>query len=100
MNYVFQVFDKSSLTRYLDNFNEMYQEYDRLIQHEVDFGEKSIVMDCHINSEDVTLGLALQHVTPFRFYSKKVWCTYGLIDSEYSLKNYDLLSLINPNVSI
>ena len=27
-------FEKASLLRYLENFNEIYQEYDRLIQHE------------------------------------------------------------------
>jgi hypothetical protein len=93
------LFEPSSLERYLDTFNEIYQEYDRLIQHEVDFGEKNLIIDCHINCEDVTLGLALQYATPMRFYSKKVWCTYGFLESEYSFKNYDILNLINPNVS-
>ena len=27
--------------RYLENFNEIYQEYDRLIQHEVNFGKQN-----------------------------------------------------------
>jgi hypothetical protein len=36
-----QVFEKNSLIRYLDNFNEIYQEYDRLIDHEIDFGKLS-----------------------------------------------------------
>lgn len=35
------VFEKNSLIRYLDNFNEIYQEYDRLIDHEIDFGKFS-----------------------------------------------------------
>jgi hypothetical protein len=93
------VFEPAALDRYLENFNEIYQEYDRLIQHEVDFGEKQLIIDCHINCEDVTLGLALQYATPMRFLSKKMWCTYGFLESEYSFKNYDLLNLINPNVS-
>jgi hypothetical protein len=29
--------------RYLENFNEIYQEYDRLIQHEVNFGKKQLI---------------------------------------------------------
>jgi hypothetical protein len=98
--FVLKVFEKNSLSRYLENFNEIYQEYDRLIGHEVNFGEKNIIIDCHINCEDVTLGLAMQHMTPFRFYAKKVWCTYGFLESEYSFKNYDLLTLINPHVSL
>ena len=61
--------------------------------------EKQLIVDCHINCEDVTLGLALQFHTPFRFYAKKLWCSYGFLESEYSFKNYDVLSLINPNVS-
>ena len=116
------VFEKNSLIRYLDNFNEIYQEYDRLIDHEIDFGkfsylkkkkfknfkfhfeiisdEKHLIIDCHINCEDVTLGLALQTYTPFRFHSRKIWCSYGFLESEYSFKNYDLIQLINPNVSL
>ena len=115
-------FEKNSLIRYLDNFNEIYQEYDRLIDHEIDFGkfsylkkkkfknfkfhfeiisdEKHLIIDCHINCEDVTLGLALQTYTPFRFHSRKIWCSYGFLESEYSFKNYDLIQLINPNVSL
>lgn len=83
----------------MENFNEMYQEYDRLINHEQEFEYKSLIIDCHINCEDVTLGLALQSYTPFRYYTKRVWCSYGFVESEYSFKNYDLLALINPNVS-
>lgn len=33
------VIEKKSLERYLENFNDIYQEYDRLIQHEVNFGK-------------------------------------------------------------
>jgi hypothetical protein len=60
--------------------------------------EKVLVFDCHINCEDVTLGLALQCYTPFKYIARKVWCSYGFIESEYSFKNYDLISLLNPNV--
>jgi hypothetical protein len=90
-------FEKMSLCRYLDNFSDIYQEYDRLIQHEVNYDEKNLIIDCHINCEDVTLGLALQYSTPFRFFTRKVWCSYGFQESEYSFKNYDILNLINPN---
>lgn len=91
-------FEKNSLIRYLENFNEIYQEYDRLIQHENNYTERHLIIDCHINCEDVTLGLAMQYFTPFRFHARKVWCSYGFLESEYSFKNYDLLSLINPNI--
>ena len=84
----------------MNNFNEIYQEYDRLIEQESNLNEINLIIDCHINCEDVTLGLALQYFTPFRFHVKKVWCSYGLMESEYSFKNYDFLSLINPNVII
>ena len=46
----------------------------------------------------MTLGLALQSYTPFRFSIKKIWCSFGLHESEYSFKNYDIMSFINPNV--
>jgi len=62
--------------------------------------EKHLIIDCHINCEDVTLGLALQYFTPFRFFSRKIWCSYGFLESEYSFKNYDLLTLINPAVNM
>lgn len=90
--------DKGALERYLENFNDIYQEYDRFIQHEVNYEQRSLIIDCHINCEDVTIGLALQYSTPFRFDVRKVWCSYGLHESEYSFKNYDIVSFINPNV--
>lgn len=91
-------FNEFSLSRYLENFNEIYSEYDLLIQHETNLDQMHLIIDCHINCEDVTLGLALQYHTPFRFHAKKLWCSYGFTESEYSFKNYDILSLINPNV--
>ncbi len=92
-------FEEMSLSRYLQNFNQIYQEYDRLIEHEKNMNQINLIIDCHINCEDVTLGLALQNHTPFRFLVKKVWCSYGFVESEYSFKNYNILSLINSNVS-
>ena len=90
--------EKRSLEWYLNNFNEVYQEHDRLINHETNLDELTLVIDCHINCEDVTVGLALQIYTPFRFLIRKVWCSYGLQDNEYSFKSYNILSFINPNV--
>jgi hypothetical protein len=57
----------------------------------------TLVVDCHINCEDVAIGLALQNHTPFRFLVKKAWCSYGLDDSLYSFSNYNFLAFINPN---
>lgn len=80
---IFSQFSLKNFRLFVDNFSK---------------GEKNLLIDCHINCEDVILGLALQNCTPFRFNLRKAWCTYGFLESEYSFKNYDFLAFANPNV--
>ena len=58
--------------RYLDNFSEMYHLYDQSVDHRNKLDEIVVIMDCHLDSLDVAVGLTLQWQTPFRFMAQKV----------------------------
>ncbi|CAF1208030.1 unnamed protein product [Adineta ricciae] len=87
--------EKSTLEKYIEGFNHVYQYYDKSITHETNFAcinidndpgvripnsivivileSIKIILDCQIINEDTLLGLELQHITPFEFHFRKLW---------------------------
>jgi len=88
------------LSKYLDNFKEMYHLYDQSVDHRNKLEELVIIMDCHLDSLDVAIGLTLQWQTPFRFMASKVWSSFSphhtLLMPGVSLSQIDFPGVLEP----
>jgi len=92
--------DKRHLGRYLDNFSEMYHLYDQSVDHRNKLDEIVVIMDCHLDSLDVAVGLTLQWQTPFRFMAQKVWSSFSphntLLMPGVSLTQINFSEMLEP----
>ncbi|XP_012934999.1 uncharacterized protein LOC101852005 [Aplysia californica] len=64
---------KDKVQRYLNRIACIYSNIDLLVRHGHLFGPITIVLDCKLTIDDVPIGLALQHHSPFRYLCQRTW---------------------------
>ncbi|XP_074642999.1 leucine-rich repeat-containing protein 14-like [Tubulanus polymorphus] len=64
---------KDKVQRFINRITVIYSDMEPDLEHGNMFGPITIMLDLKMNMDDVPIGLALQHITPFRFVCNKLW---------------------------